>query len=215
MKLQFINLIKRWLTGCLLFLGLSCTYQTGHKKSTDTTRYYQRIDSTRALIQNGDLIFRNGTDEVSKAARSMNRIDTSFSHCGILLIENKSIFVYHAIGGSYNPDQKLRRDPLDSFLIPGEADRFAVYRYELAAAEKDSLSLIVRRFHHAGLKFDMYFNFLTDETMYCSEFVFKSLNKAMSGELAESIRAREWPFGISPDDLFLYKKSRLIKRVDF
>jgi hypothetical protein len=51
--------------------------------------------------------------------------------------------------------------------------------------------------------------------MYCSEFVFKSLDKAMSGELTESIKAREWPFGISPDDLFLYKKSRLIKRVDF
>ncbi len=215
MKFQLFNGIKRWLTGCLLFFGVSCTNQTGPKETTDNSIYYQRIDSVKPLIQNGDLIFRNGTDEVSKAARSMNRIDTSFSHCGILLIENNNVFVYHAIGGSYNPSQKLRRDPIDSFLIPEEADRFAVYRYELATAENDSLSGVVQQFYRAGLKFDMYFNFLSDETMYCSEFVFKSLDKAMSGELTESIKAREWPFGISPDDLFLYKKSRLIKRVDF
>jgi Permuted papain-like amidase enzyme, YaeF/YiiX, C92 family len=215
MKFQLFNGIKRWLTGCLLFLGINCTTQTGSKSSMDNRRYYQRIDSVKPLIQNGDLIFRNGTDEVSKAARSMNRIDTSFSHCGILLIEKNNVFVYHAIGGSYNPSQKLRRDPIDSFLVPEEADRFAVYRYELAAAANDSLSAVVQQFYRAGLKFDMYFNFLSDETMYCSEFVFKSLDKAMSGELAESIKAREWPFGISPDDLFLYKKSRLIKRVDF
>jgi hypothetical protein len=215
MKFELFNGIKRWLTSCLLLFGVSCTTQTGSKGSVDNNRYYQRIDSVKPLIQNGDLIFRNGTDEVSKAARSMNRIDTSFSHCGILLIENNNVFVYHAIGGSYNPSQKLRRDPIDSFLIPEEADRFAVYRYELATTENDSLSAVVQQFYRAGLKFDMYFNFLSDETMYCSEFVFKSLDKAMSGELTESIKAREWPFGISPDDLFLYKKSRLIKRVDF
>jgi hypothetical protein len=215
MKFELFNLIKRWLTGCLLFFWISCTTQTEPEGKTDNSSYYQRIDSVKPLIQNGDLIFRNGTDEVSKAARSMNRIDTSFSHCGILLIENNNVFVYHAIGGSYNPSQKLRRDPIDSFLVPKEADRFAVYRYELATAENDSLSAVVRRFHRAGIRFDMYFNFLSDETMYCSEFVFKSLDKALSGELAESIKAREWPFGISPDDLFLYKKSRLIKRVDF
>jgi hypothetical protein len=215
MKFQLLNGIKRWLTGCLLFFGVSCTTTPVPKYKTDRAGYYQRIDSAKSLIQNGDLIFRNGTDEVSKAARSMNRVDTSFSHCGIVLIENNNVFVYHAIGGSYNPSQKLRRDPIDSFLVPEEADRFAVYRYELATAENDSLSAVVQQFYRAGLKFDMYFNFLSDETMYCSEFVFKSLDKAMSGELTESIKAREWPFGISPDDLFLYKKSRLIKRVDF
>jgi hypothetical protein len=213
------NILKRWLTGCLLFLLAACTGKqtknTDPVYSPEMAGYYQRIDSAKPLIQNGDLIFRNGTDEVSQAARSMNRIDTSFSHCGLLLVENDSIFVYHAIGGHYNPSQKLRRDPLDSFLIPLEADRFALYRYPLSRKENDSLTMIVQHYYSIGLKFDMYFNFLSDDKMYCSEFVFKCLNKAMSGSLTRYIAAREWPFGISPDDLFLYEKSRLIKRVDF
>jgi hypothetical protein len=215
------NLHQRWLSSCLLFFWAACT---GHQSdngdeavysAAETAIYYQRIDSVKPLIQNGDLIFRNGTDEVSRAARSMNRVDTSYSHCGLLLVENDSIFVYHAIGGNFNPSQKLRRDPLDSFLIPREADKFALYRYPLNEQQSDSLTYIVRYYYARGLKFDMYFNFLSDEQMYCSEFVFKCLNKALSGSLVQGISAREWPYGISPDDLFLYEKSRLIKRVDF
>ena len=53
-----------------------------------------------------------GIDDVSRAARSMNRKDTSYSHCGIVFIENDSVFVYHALGGSYNPSQKLLREPI-------------------------------------------------------------------------------------------------------
>jgi hypothetical protein len=214
------NILQRWLTGCLLFLLAACAVKQNENSvpvysAGETAIYYNRIDSVKPLIQNGDLIFRNGTDEVSRAARSMNRVDTSFSHCGVLLIEHDSIFVYHAIGGHFNPSQKLRRDPLDSFLIPLEADRFALYRYPLSSRENDSLTMIVQSHYARGLKFDMYFNFLSDEQMYCSEFVFKSLNKAMSGSLMQYIAAREWPYGISPDDIYLYEKSRLIKRVDF
>lgn len=209
---------KRWLTSCLLFFAIACTHKPGKIHGLTQQQladHYARVDSVKPLVRSGDLIFRNGTDEVSRAARSMNRIDTSFSHCGLVFIENDSVIVYHAIGGSFNPDQKLRRDPIDSFLIPEEASNFAIYRYQLSPAQTGILSNVVKSYYAAGLKFDMYFNFLSDKEMYCSEFVFKSLNKALSDSLTQLIEAREWPFGISPDDLFLNERSRLIKRVDF
>ena len=208
---------KRWLLGCLLFFCASCVRKQPEPKFSDEyiRSFYQKIDSVRHMIKNGDLIFRNGTDEVSRAARSMNRFDTSFSHCGLALIEHDSILIYHAIGGVYNPSQTLRRDPLDSFLLPGDADKFAIYRYDLDQYQLDSLSREVRKHYNARLKFDLYFNFESDETMYCSEFVFKCLNRSLKDSLAFLITAREWPYGISPDDLFLNKRSRLITRVDF
>lgn len=214
----FSNRSKRWLTGCLLFFCISCMHREKGKKAIPEevrTSFYQEIDSVKPLARDGDLIFRNGTDEVSRAARSMNRTDTSFSHCGFVMVENDSVMVYHAIGGIYNPSQKLRRDPIDSFLLPGETDRFALYRYELYPGQLDSLATQVRGHYRAGLKFDLYFNFESDETMYCSEFVFKCLNRSMSDSLAYILTAREWPYGISPDDLYLNQKSRLVKRVDF
>lgn len=209
------SIIKRWPFGCLLFLLFCCNSKPSTNSQANIAINFKQIDSTKYLIKNGDLIFRNGTDDVSRAARSFNRVDTSFSHCGLLLIENDTAFVYHAIGGVYNPGNKLRRDPLDSFCSPLENDKFAIYRYELSPQQNDSLSTIIRNYYLAGLEFDLYFNFLTDDKMYCSEFVFKCLDKSLSGLLSNTIKAREWPFGVSPDDLFLYSGSRLIKRVDF
>jgi hypothetical protein len=216
MKPEFFNHIKRWLSGCLfIFLAGCASNNTEPVLFSQTAVYRQQIDSVKQLARNGDLVFRNGIDDVSRAARSMNRFDTSYSHCGILFRENDSLFVYHAIGGHYNPSQKLRRDPIDSFVFPPESDRLAIYRYELDIDQTDSLRKVVTAHYSNGLKFDLYFDFLSDEKMYCSEFVFKCLNQSLSGSLSSIIQAREWPFGVSPDDLFLSKKSRLVKRVDF
>lgn len=215
---RFTNkkIFPRWPLGYLLFFALACRNNGSLQPCEEPgSHFQQRMDSTRLLIKSGDIILRNGTDEVSRTARSFNRIDTSFSHCGIVLRENDTLFVYHALGGNYNPSQQLRRDPIDSFCVPPETDRFAIYRYELNPQQSDSLISIVHRFYAARLRFDLYFNFLTDDRMYCSEFVFKCLDRSLSGALSETIRARQWPFGISPDDLYLNNLCRLIKRIDY
>lgn len=203
------HLIKRWPWGCLLFFWIAC--QQPAATPLPVTSY---TDSICPLLKNGDLIFRNGTDEVSRAARSFNRIDTTYSHCGIVLIENDTAFVYHALGGDYNPGQRLKRDLLTHFCDDPEIDKFAVYRYPLGQYEQDSLIKIVQGYYRTGLKFDLYFNFLTDDQMYCSEFVFKALNRSLSGKLDSAIHARKWPYGVSPDDLFLHPESQLVKRID-
>jgi hypothetical protein len=207
---------QRWPWGCLLFFCIACSHSNGTNFSSEKTALHLRqVDSTRALITTGDLIFRNGTDDISRAARSFNRIDTSFSHCGIVLVEMDTVFVYHALGGDYNPDQKLKREPLTAFCSPPVSDKFAIYRFDMQPGQVDSRAAIVKKHYRAGLPFDMFFNFESDDKMYCSEFVFKCLNKSLSDSLSQSIRARPWPFGISPDDLFLHPRSRLIIKVEF
>lgn len=161
------------------------------------------------------MIFRNGMDEVSRAARSFNRKDTSFSHCGLLMIENDSIFVYHALGGAYNPSQQLMRQPIDSFCNPAENNAIAIYRFPLSTAQNQKLQQTVRTYYRAGLRFDLFFNFQTDDKMYCSEFVFKSLNRALDHSLNGYVRMDTIPFGITTDDLFLHPKSQLIRRQNF
>lgn len=213
------NKSKRWLTSCLLLFCIGCklssTKQDKHEAGISFVKdHKQKLDSIKAVAETGDLVFRNGTDEVSRAARSFNRIDTSFSHCGFLLIENDTAFVYHAIGGSYNPSQKLRRDPIDSFCFPGEVDRLALYRYDLSKTEKDSLTSIIHHYYKAGLRFDLYFNFQSDEEMYCSEFIYKCLARVVSWPLSQYIKLGEWPYSVTPDMLYLHEKSHLIKRIE-
>ena len=201
----------------LLFLCAGCTSaDSTNKKSispADLSTAFKAIDSLKQFINSGDIIFRNGRDEISQAARSMNRKDTSFSHCGLVFIENDSAFVYHAIGGVYNPGQKLRRDLLDSFCTPVENNAFGLYRYNLGKEKIEKLKMVVGNFYKAGLKFDMYFNYFSDDVMYCSEFVFKSLNKSLNGAYSKYVRLDTLPYGVTTDDLFLNENCRLIKRL--
>ena len=203
----------------LLFLYWCCNSADTTKKnlipSSILTAAYRKIDSTKPFIKNGDVIFRNGRDEVSQAARSMNRKDTSFSHCGLVFIEHDSVFVYHALGGSYNPSQKLKRELLGSFCSPLENNAFGLYRYNLKKEEIEKLKSVVNSYYKAGLKFDMYFNYFSDDVMYCSEFVFKSLNKSVNGVYNKYIRLDTLPYGVTTDDIFLNENCRLIMRQRF
>jgi Permuted papain-like amidase enzyme, YaeF/YiiX, C92 family len=197
----------------LLFLYTACKDAPVKKISPEELAVnFSLIDSAKTLIKNGDIIFRNGIDDVSRAARSMNRKDTSFSHCGLLFIENDSVVVYHAIGGIYNPSQQLRRDPIDSFCNPTENNAFGIYRYGLEAPQQEKLKQIVNDHYKAGLRFDLFFNYQSDDVMYCSEFVFKSLNKSVNGALARYVRMDTIPFGVTTDDIYLNENSRLVKR---
>ncbi|MBI3138935.1 MAG: hypothetical protein HYZ15_10150 [Sphingobacteriales bacterium] len=178
-------------------------------------RSYEQVNRAKKLIHTGDIIFRNGTDEVSEAARSMNRSDTSYSHCGILLLENDSAWVYHALGGRYNPGMKLLREPIDSFCNPRDNNAFGIYRYDLTPLQIGVLRETVHRHFKNGLKFDMFFNFETDDEMYCSEFVFKSLNHSLEGKLSGQLRLDTIPFGVTTDDIFLNPACHLVKREKF
>lgn len=202
----------------LLFLLFSCTGKKTQPSAIDPEKLkinYQRINGLRTVLQSGDMIFRNGNDDVSRAARSFNRKDTSYSHCGLLFMENDTVFVYHALGGIYNPSQKLMRQSLDSFCNPAENNAVAIYRYPLNPLQFDKLQQTVRAYYAAGLKFDMYFNYQSDDKMYCAEFVFKSLNRSVDNTLASYIRTDTIPFGVTTDDLFLHPDSRMVKKEKF
>lgn len=202
---------KRWPLCCLFFFLAACRQPT----PPDFSRQYQTIRQAALAARNGDLVFRNGTDEVSAAARSMNERDTSYSHCGLIMIEHDTAVVYHAIGGHYNPGQRLKREPLDSFCNPAENDRFGIFRYQLDSTEQTRLQAIVGNYYTSGLRFDLFFNFFSDDEMYCSEFVYKSLNRALRGRLHFLIRRDRWPYGVSLDDLFLHPGARTVQQVKF
>lgn len=203
----------------LLFFASACKQPPKNKPAEPDPQKiafnYKKVRQLKPLLQSGDMVFRNGMDEVSQAARSFNRKDTSFSHCGIILLENDTAFVYHALGGSYNPSQKLMRQPIDSFCNPVENNEIGLYRYPLSLAQLQKLKAIVKNYYQAGLQFDLFFNFMSDDKMYCAEFVFKSLNSAVDSSLSSYVRMDTIPFGVTTDDLFLHPRTKLVRREKF
>ena len=228
MNTVYLNLfsIKRWQFCCLLFFVMSCQTQLQQKTSdeghVDSLKEERNIDialrhirEARVFVESGDLILRTGKDYTSELMKNISQKDKTFSHCGIASWENDTLFVYHALGGEFNPDQKLRRDPFMLFCNPYENRGFGIYRYKINKNQEKSMIAIARKFYQEGVKFDMQFDLATDDRMYCSEFVYKTIKKATHDSVTLGTTTLNHIQFVAVDNLFVNPFCREIKRVLF
>ncbi len=214
----------RWLISCLIFLFYSCGQTTPYHQLVITAsdsvaeaqkmaRAYIQIDGAKASIASGDLIVRTGNDFTSESLRSLNQRDQTYSHCGIASIENDSLFVYHSLGGDWNPDQKIRRDPLKVFAEPYSNRGIGIYRFDLSPMEVQGLLVTVKKLHDVGIMFDMKFDLESNDHMYCAEFVYKCYLIGTDGKLQFNISHIGRFAFIGVDDLFLQPLCKEQKKI--
>jgi len=207
----------RWLSGCLIFLvacsscGISNKDDILAKAKSDSIwisakneRAIASIAAAKKTIRSGDLIVHTGNDFTSSTLRNLCQHDRTYSHCGIASIEHDSVFVYHALGGEWNPDQKLRRDPFELFATPIDNVGTGIYRFPLSAQQQAGLSATVKRFYHIGIMFDMKFNLADNDRMYCAEFVSKAYTLGTKGALKFNTSALGTFRYVGVDDIFLH-----------
>jgi hypothetical protein len=222
--MKIFLLKRRWLFCCLLFLSFSCKSKPAYKNMVMTAadsvaqkqlikKAFLDIEKVRPYIKNGDLITRTGNDFTSESLRSLNQRDKTYSHCGIASIENDSLFVYHALGGEWNPDQKIRRDPLFVFAEPYSNRGIGLYRFVLQPQTFVSLLDTVRSYHAKGVMFDMDFDLKTDDHMYCAEFVAKCFTNGSNGSITfpHSFISKFEFIGV--DDIFLHSSCQKIDQL--
>ena len=131
------------------------------------------------LVQSGDIVTRCGSDLTSQILRRLNEKDKTFSHIGVASIENGTVFIYHSIGGEFNPNQKLKREELWSFIHPADNKMAGLFRLPLKEKQVKILIAEVHQLYEAGVPFDMDFDWKTNDRLYCAEFVVKSLTRAL------------------------------------
>lgn len=179
-RINFCSLL--FLLGASSLLGCR-SHNTEHAlhstRRQDNPKNYAAIDSSIKLLKDGDIALRTGADVISVMLRGMNQKDKTYSHCGIVMIENGYPFVYHSIGGEDNPDARLQRDSAKQFFSPVSNERLGIFRLPLSPIQVDSLHQIVRRYFVAKTLFDMDFDLKTNDKLYCAEFVYKSVEEAV------------------------------------
>ena len=141
------------------------------------------VDSAIKLLHSGDVVVRTGNDATSYILCQLNKRDKTYSHCGIVMVENGYPFVYHSIGGEDNPDARLRRDSANFWFSPGHNLGFGISRLDIPREKTSILWNVVRKFYNERKKFDMDFDLRSDDRFYCAEFVYKSVNQAMNDSL--------------------------------
>jgi hypothetical protein len=173
------------------------------------------VDSAISLLKTGDVVLRAGTGPFSYMLATANQRDKSYSHCGIVVIENGYPFVYHSIGGEDNADERLRRDSIPFFLSPTRNLGIAIVRYDLVDSQVKSFARIAQTFYHSRPLFDPKFDLLTDDELYCSEFVYKAITRAVNdtGYIAKSYGYGRVYIGI--DDLYLNPHATIVYKVNY
>ncbi len=172
----------------LFFAVTGCQRATSKAPNANELYQQQRLQHYRLFVypkmkqrvHSGDLVLRLGTDITSEMLRQMNQTDPSFSHCGIASIENDTVFVYHAIGGEFNPDQKLKRETLYRFGLPAENKTLGVVALSETKSQKSKLILLAQQCFAKQIPFDMQFDYSSDDRMYCAEFVSKCISRSLS-----------------------------------
>lgn len=221
----------RWPTGCLIFLfvplcamHVSCnrphtlqpliiTKQDSINVQKFISRAFKNMAVLKRGIQSGDLITRTGNDYTSLRLRSLNQRNQTYSHCGIASIENDSLFIYHAVGGEWNPDEKLRRDAFELFAEPHSNKGIGIFRFAIPDTTKINLIEVAKQQYSEGLKFDMDFDLKSDDRMYCAEFIYKSFIKASNNRIVFNT-SKIGPFiFIGVDDIFLHPLCSMTQQI--
>jgi hypothetical protein len=89
---------------------------------------------------------------------------------------------------------------------------FAIYRLKTKEDIPPMVSKVVHRHFRNGLRFDTFFNLQSDDVMYCSEFVAKSMNEAFD---MAGMKVKFMAFdntGVTIDDIFLNPFCRFIRK---
>ncbi|MER3464223.1 MAG: hypothetical protein C4329_07200 [Chitinophagaceae bacterium] len=176
-------MIRLLICTCISYVLLSCnSSDTQVKKESKETVVKNNLDSLKRVAQPGDLILRTGDDMLSEQIKYLNTKDPSYSHAGMIVEKNGQKMVGH-IYPHESPADTIQYIAIDSFANPATNLRCALYRYNLSAAERDSLMRTINFFKANGVHFDKHYDLSTDKQMYCSEMIAKALNKATNGRI--------------------------------
>jgi hypothetical protein len=139
---------------------------------------WTEIAAAEKMLQDGDLVTRSDDDFESITLQNFSNTDRTYSHSGIAFKEDSGFVVYHAMTGVENPSGTCRRDLIDSFVSPLKKTGFGIFRYDLSATEKEKLHTILKHNHQVAIPFDHTFNINSDDSLYCSEMIYKGLKTA-------------------------------------
>lgn len=142
------------------------------------------IKKAALSLQDGDLVTRSDNDFESLTLQNFSDSDRTYSHSGIAFKEENGFVVYHSMTGTENPSGLCRKDPFDSFVSPVHKTGFGIFRYSLSKKEKEAMHGIMRGNLAKKIPFDLTFNIHTNDSLYCSEMIYKALKASTNGRVA-------------------------------
>ena len=140
------------------------------------------IDDMKSSLKNGDLILRLNNDPTSQLIKQFNRKDKTYSHAGLLVMENNEPYVYHMISGDESPDGKMKREKLEDFTNRKNNSAIGIYRYQMNEDEVNKVVKALLELYESEITFDKELDLASTDKLYCAEMVKNIIEGATSNK---------------------------------
>jgi hypothetical protein len=167
-----------------------------------TARTTKNQTLTNVELNNGDLVLRDTKGLLSTVFRNASLQEKKFTHAGLLHKSNTEWFVYHFMDGDNNQNG-LHIEPLSKFINSDKCSSYAIYRYTLNSKQLQGLDSIISDTEKQVIVFDSDFNLKTDDAMYCTEWIAKTLEKVTDQKDFIAQTTFDNYTYIAPDNLYL------------
>lgn len=114
-------------------------------------------------FKSGDIILHTSTSTQSKMIQDVT--NSKYSHVGIIYIKDGQTYVMEAV-------QPVKLTPIDEFINRGVDGKYTVVRYKGKFTKDDMKKMYDYASSQLGKNYDLKFQW-SEDTMYCSELVFK------------------------------------------
>ncbi|HQZ43399.1 MAG: peptidoglycan peptidase [Flavobacteriales bacterium] len=174
----------------LIISGFALTLIGYAAKPTEHLPRKFKASSTQdaADLRSGDILFQTMPGGQSEAIALAT--GSKWTHVGIVFKENEEWIVYEAVG-------PVKATPLDEWVKQGDHGHFAAKRLKLADEKLGPEAIVALRAgadRFMGIAYDRQFGW-SDETIYCSELVWKMYADALNIELCSPKPMRDHVLG--------------------
>lgn len=170
----------------------------------DAYASWKKLHIDESKIESGDIILRDSKGFFSQSFKKFSLKDKCYSHSGVIIRDpnNGKLYVYHCVGGEENVTNKMKKDPIEVFTTPESNYAFGIYHFNLSAAERTGFIAQVKEYYRQKMEFDLDMDLNTDNELYCTEMIYKSLKIATGKDFIPLTHAIGTTY-IALDNLYL------------
>jgi hypothetical protein len=181
-------------------------------KNRALTQVYEKVASSKfpsIQLKDGDIILRRGYGVDSTISTNFSQGEKRYSHVGLISQTDKGTFVIHVVEDKEKSLNGLYIESLGDFL--DNISIWAIYRYDFSQKSSKKMMNYIDNLKKRNITFDIEFNLDDDEKMYCSEFIYKVINRTTEKNF---IKAGKFFMGkkfVTISDVYENSNSKLIE----
>ncbi|MDQ3191646.1 MAG: hypothetical protein M3Q58_08635 [Bacteroidota bacterium] len=176
--IKFITIpVSKFLLFTAVLVFASCN--NSPQKETESAISLDKLNELIPLIEDGDFIIKRGKGSISKMIVKKLNEKIPFSHCGIIIRENDSIYIVHSVAKELSGKDGVQIISLKEFLDDSYNGSVKLCRLKTDKKNKESISLNAKSHLKNKVPFDYEFDYENRESFYCTELLYNSLENKL------------------------------------